>query len=402
MQPVETHDLSVYYGHGKTPRLGYDGDRPFDVASHFDGGKNVDSPTFDYLTEYTSVTIIVITIMNNQILPDELFSNVRLTSLAAVEESLVRVEALVYVNHHRLDALVLELLQTNQSAFPAVISCVQDDTFEILQRHISSLFSAEPQQFASSTAHRLLTNLSRFLHFVDLPHSASLDLIRSKYPVVDNATLVIESLVTTDFCEDVPVSKGRADFAALRATRTKQKGKSHNRKVSMVLDPKLFKIVGLELPLSRVEADNAILQLLGELKMISDHYLVYLRNPDIGTAIKANLVSCIEPRSNNALNEPNTSNEVVEASFVGDNSTAFSKVQPMKSALYFDSIADFGDWAIFLSPNAETDLRTKHKKDKISFDIRVRSAKVDVDSDVDLAPVSHGPGAGPQLSGRRT
>ncbi|KAJ3757218.1 hypothetical protein EV360DRAFT_46501, partial [Lentinula raphanica] len=58
-----------------------------------------------------------------------------------------------------------------------------------------------------------------------------------------------------------------------------------------------------------------------------------------------------------------------------DNPTAFSKVQPMKSALYFDSIADFGDWAIFISPNAETDLRTKHKKDKISFDIIIKKIK---------------------------
>jgi len=40
--------------------------------------------------------------------------------------------------------------------------------------------------------------------------------------------------------------------------------------------------------------------------------------------------------------------------------------------LYFDSVTGFGAWTILINQNAESELRGRYKKDKVSFDIIVK------------------------------
>ncbi|KAJ3739795.1 hypothetical protein DFH05DRAFT_1546449 [Lentinula detonsa] len=332
--------------------------------------------------------------MNTQILPDALFSSSRLTSLADVEEALAHSEALIYVNHHRLGTLIAELLQVHQNALPAVISCittvlplscasantslgVQDHAFNLIRAHVSSLFSAEPKLFTDSIALQLLTDLSHFLYFHDFLSSAfqSQDLIRDYYQIVENAVDVLNMLSTAEFVENISIPEDEEDrFLGIRVHR-KQKGKRHIRTKSKVLDPRPFKILDVEVPSSRVEADKLTLQVLKSLENILDFYLLYLRGTDIGTAIKTSFVSCAVAESAGIQDVVPGSHQENQTSPVEDTPLAFPKVQPMKSALHFDSIEGFGAWYIIISQNAETQLRTKHRKDKISFDIIIKKIK---------------------------
>ena len=54
---------------------------------------------------------------------------------------------------------------------------------------------------------------------------------------------------------------------------------------------------------------------------------------------------------------------------------AYPQVQPMKAALYFDSVNGFGQWRILISGNAYGDLRGMRKRDLNLFRITLKKIK---------------------------
>ncbi|KAH7874451.1 uncharacterized protein C8R40DRAFT_1108966 [Lentinula edodes] len=315
-------------------------------------------------------------ILPTQILPEALFLSSRMTSLAAVEAALTQFEALVNVNHQRLGILIAELLQTQQSALPLVISCVHDDAFNLLRAHISDLFQ-EPKLFGESVALELLLNLSHFLYFHDMPPSIlqSQDLIRTYYPTVQNAPVVLKSLSIAEFSEESSIPEDEQVSSFGIRVRRKQKGQKHTRTKSKALDPKPFKSLGLEVPSTRFDAEKLTLQVLKTLENIFNFYLDLVRDTNIGTAIKTSFISQTAVDPTTYQNLTSSARQEDQAPTEDVTQLAFPKVQPMKSALHFDSIDGFGEWSIFISQNADTELRIRHRRDKTSFDIIVKKIK---------------------------
>jgi hypothetical protein len=56
-------------------------------------------------------------------------------------------------------------------------------------------------------------------------------------------------------------------------------------------------------------------------------------------------------------------------------SSAYPMVQPMKAALYFDSVVGFGEWRILISTRADRDLREARRMDAKSFKIIIKKIK---------------------------
>jgi hypothetical protein len=54
---------------------------------------------------------------------------------------------------------------------------------------------------------------------------------------------------------------------------------------------------------------------------------------------------------------------------------AYPQVQPMKAALYFDSVEGFGQWRILISGRADRHLRETRKKDTNLFRITLKKIK---------------------------
>jgi hypothetical protein len=54
---------------------------------------------------------------------------------------------------------------------------------------------------------------------------------------------------------------------------------------------------------------------------------------------------------------------------------AYPQVQPMKAALYFDSVEGFGQWRILISGRADRNLRETRKKDANLFRITLKKIK---------------------------
>ncbi|KAJ4470931.1 hypothetical protein J3R30DRAFT_3531939 [Lentinula aciculospora] len=310
-------------------------------------------------------------------LPDDIFSSSSLTSSTAIEAALAQFEAILNANRQRPGIIISELLQTQANVLPLVISGVHEDTFNLIRTHVCSLFQVEPSLFVDSIAFQLLTNLSKFLVLQDLPPSVFLsqDVVRKYYSIVENAPGVLKTLSTADFAERISLPEYEEGTSKGIRINRKQKEKKHARVKSRVLDPKPFKKLCLEVPSSRAEAEKLTSRLLKLLEDILDSYLNNLRSTDIGIAIKKNFIPCVVANPTtiqNALPEPHQDNPILTTA---DVPVAFPKVQPMKSALHFDSIDGFGEWSIFISPNADTELRIRHKRDKTSFNITVKKIK---------------------------
>ncbi|KAJ3758111.1 hypothetical protein EV360DRAFT_83381 [Lentinula raphanica] len=324
-------------------------------------------------------------------LPEDLLSRSRLTSSAAIDAAVAELEALVNANRHRLDILIADLLQNHQHAIPLVFSCVQDNAFNLIQTHIIGLFEAESDLVADSLVLELLTNLSQFMYFHDLPPSVAQhqELLRNYYPTIQNALIVLKLLNKANFGEVVPETHDEDkedEFLDGIRIRRKKKATRHTRAKSKVLDPKPFKSLGLQIPSNQVEARTIAIQLLQSLKFILDEHLNLLRTHEIRAAIKTSftqaLVAADAMAAQDMAAQDMAAQDIADAPVQEyktlsseDIPSAFPKVQPMKAALHFDSVDGFGEWPIYIGQNADADLRIKHRRDKTSFDIIVKKIK---------------------------
>ncbi|KAF9067282.1 hypothetical protein BDP27DRAFT_1328979 [Rhodocollybia butyracea] len=312
-------------------------------------------------------------ILHTNLYPDDLFSSSRLTTAAAVEDSLAQFELVVQANFKRPDVLIAAFLQHHQHALPLVFSCIHEDIFNHLFRdYIYTLFRGETRAFVESFALQLLTKLSHFLYFHESPLSSLK--VQECYRNIEAAVSVFKMLLTADFVDDRLVTE--EDSTRIRARKHKQKPKRHEQTKSkaFVLDTKPFEVLGLQAPSTRTDADSISVVLLDILKDILNFYLSSFRLEDFASAIKLSFISCSvsEPLTHE---KPTSELNSETTTLTEDVSVAYPRIQPMKSALHFDSIAGFGEWRIFISANADNELRSRRKKDRTSFDIIVKKIK---------------------------
>lgn len=107
---------------------------------------------------------------------------------------------------------------------------------------------------------------------------------------------------------------------------------------------------------------------------IFQHYLTLIRRPEFVKAIRVSYI----PRAPSKTDEP--APESVDDKFVivadtGAVPSAYPIVQPMKAALYFDSVDGFGEWRILISTRADKNLREARKKTPEIFRIIIKKIK---------------------------
>ncbi|KAF5377115.1 hypothetical protein D9757_008781 [Collybiopsis confluens] len=304
---------------------------------------------------------------------NDLFSSSRLTSLAAVDESLSKFEVAISINFHHPENLLAELLSHQPQALPLVFSCINEDAFIPLKTHVYGAFQSENKLLTDSMAFKVLVNLSHFFCFH--PTATSIIKAQDHYRTVEGAAALLQLLSTMDFMQETPpLEEEVEDFGVRVRIRGKKQKKPSRARLSKAVDPKPFKNLDLQIPLDQTEADQIKNHLLRILESILDFYLLNLRDEEFSAAIKIASVSL-------SIVESETTQATASDSFEGGATVveftpaAFPKIQPMKSALYFDSVEGFGEWSIFISQKAEAEIRSRHRKDQHSFDIIVKKIK---------------------------
>ncbi|PBK59143.1 hypothetical protein ARMSODRAFT_1027641 [Armillaria solidipes] len=134
---------------------------------------------------------------------------------------------------------------------------------------------------------------------------------------------------------------------------------------AMTLVEKYFDIVNVDMPETSSHASALVDHLLQSQKDTLKFYSELIRHPEISISLKERCITSAFPIEE----ERNASGSVVQLP------SAHPIVQPMKSALYFDTAEGFGDWTVIISTNADNFLRSTHKKDLFTFNITVKKIK---------------------------
>ncbi|EIN13316.1 P-loop containing nucleoside triphosphate hydrolase protein [Punctularia strigosozonata HHB-11173 SS5] len=243
----------------------------------------------------------------------------------------------------------------------------------------------------------------------------SLDDLRRRLQRVQTASPVLEVLSTTIFPESGPSSHAPAcrnspedtfleveeddDDEALslgvnitlkRKSQRENKQKRGKRPRQKTIDkgPNLkaselnaFRAYGAPVPQTRREADVLRHEVLDELRQSLTWYLEVVRWPQtheaVLNAINEELSNPHQPNSSTNEDTRMASPELSRKNLESESETpaAYPMVQPMKAALYFDSVEGFGEWRILVSTRADKKLRETRKKDRETFRIIVKKIK---------------------------
>ncbi|THU96851.1 hypothetical protein K435DRAFT_754482 [Dendrothele bispora CBS 962.96] len=302
-----------------------------------------------------------------------------LTSIDAVNDALIAFETTV--SRESLEDTLNLFIEKNRSHYlPLLFSNINEHTLP-LQQWIIDSFPLESNAFLRSVHYKLLLHFSDFFFFsspISFDRETELDL-SFRHRMIHKVSDLLECLSTLNFVDESPIRENLETPEDSWFVRQPQKQRKKMRKAAQtanaeLLDKRLFEAVEYEIPNSRKEANDLVRIVLNEQRGFFESYLAYLHIKDIVDVIKER--SVVVPES--ATDDSSLilrADDSPTLDVVDEVPAAYPKVQPLKSALYFDTVAGFGEWTILINQNAHNDLRIRHKKDKTSFDIIVKKIK---------------------------
>jgi hypothetical protein len=217
------------------------------------------------------------------------------------------------------------------------------------------------------------------------------------YVVLSNC--VLQALVTIIQSSPSEVDVGSSDeeeFPIMKRKKSSQKARKYarrSRQMTKPVDPTPFQALQLEVPTSHSEAKLIALVILSKQKrmlmvivfyspfltsrltLFFQSHLCLFRLESLSGILKRNYIPPaivdVPVEDDGALaNRPDQDIDILE-----EVPAAFPQVQPMKAALYFDSVEGFGQWRILISGRADRNLRELRKKDANLFRITLKKIK---------------------------
>ncbi|THU96852.1 hypothetical protein K435DRAFT_965733 [Dendrothele bispora CBS 962.96] len=298
----------------------------------------------------------------------DFFASAPLTSVEIIDDALANFECAV--DKYNFERALRGLIENEQShILPLILSNLNP-----LRGWITESFPTDPSTFAMSVHHELLLKLSTFFLVTDLPIQQGID-TSFQYSVIPKIPGLLKALCTLEFV--VEVDQGNATASSPQSAKRGQKQKKKNKRAeakSRALDEKLFHELKLDLklPESKEDANDAAALILVQQKTFLELYLDNLHAEGIAETLKVlSVVPIDEAQPPPADNKPQVEFDDKPLPVP----SAYPKVQPIKSALYFDSVTGFGAWTILINQNAESELRVRHKRDRTSFNVIVKKIR---------------------------
>ncbi|KAI9453660.1 hypothetical protein BJY52DRAFT_1288007 [Lactarius psammicola] len=261
----------------------------------------------------------------------------------------------------RTDTLsfVLEVALELRGCTELLLSSLSQDRFTFVLNWVDNGFPHNLDDYSpKAICPKLLSTISVSLLFLQSPNKDDLaqDLDAShQYVVLSNS--VLQALVTIIQSSSSEINGGSSDEEAIPITKRKkasqkaQKYARRGRQTTKPVDSTPFRALRLEshLRLFRLESLSEALK------------KNYIPPVVVDAAIEDNVALA------------NRSDQDVE--ILAEVPAAYPQVQPMKAALYFDSVEGFGQWRILISGRADRNLREMRKKDPNLFRITLKKIK---------------------------
>ncbi|KAK0464820.1 P-loop containing nucleoside triphosphate hydrolase protein [Armillaria novae-zelandiae] len=220
-------------------------------------------------------------------------------------------------------------------------------------------FPAEATNYDATIQHKIISYLSTELDSSDFVEDKELC---AKYrKVTDITPKVLQYLVS--FLR--PIDIGSEDYnRKSKAKQPQKKPQEPKREGATTLVKKYFDVLNVNIPETSSEASALVDYVLQSQKETLKFYLELLCRPGVSLSLKEHYVTSAFPIED-GKNVPGSAVEPF----------AYPIVQPMKSALYFDTAEGFGQWTVVVSSDADNFLRSTHKKDIFTFNVTVKKIK---------------------------
>ncbi|KAF7306321.1 UvrD-like helicase ATP-binding domain-containing protein [Mycena indigotica] len=241
---------------------------------------------------------------------------------------------------------------------------------------VLSHFPTKPQDFNGSLVARVLSDLSVFFllaHKITNINDNHHILVKEALIVLQTIAQQIMNLKTKS--SHATTSKHGKVVMSLNGlnhkSRVRHQRTPRNAGPEVLLDIAPFERLGIGLPKSLEEFEQAEALIISTQKSILEAYLESLRLPHVWESLKSACLQTEMPESEPEIDaEVNDREDGPAVDIHVDNDTPFHVIQTIKfSAIYRKRIAGFGDWDINLAPQAEQQFRTLNKQDKALFNV---------------------------------
>ncbi|KAK7688198.1 hypothetical protein QCA50_008568 [Cerrena zonata] len=269
-------------------------------------------------------------------------------------------------------------LMSVRHLFQLVFSAVGEPPAEFIQEFIFQSYPTTAYEFGGSQVQRLLEDLAHFAVAFSLMPSAA-ELFRSVQ--FGTQALMIISTVFDNILENdteqpnSPVSPSSPTRRRRNFSHASQREQRKARiKTSIVIDPKPFNDLSVDVPTSKDEADDLAQKILTNQRHLLEQYFSSLRDPALFNTIQSVYIPVAFPDP-----EPDSETPAVAGSdstedqhTIPPTPSVFPMVQPLRAALHFDSPEGFGEWRVMIPSSAHRDLRDAKRRNPKLFKIIVK------------------------------
>ncbi|KAH8981166.1 hypothetical protein EDB86DRAFT_3107306 [Lactarius hatsudake] len=263
-----------------------------------------------------------------------------------------------------------------------LLSSLSQDRFAVVLNWVDNVFPHDVDNYSpKAICHRLLSTISVSLLFLQSPNKNDLaqDLDAShQYVVHSNSVLQALVAIIQSSSGIDGISSDEEAFPMTKRKKGSQKAQKHarrSRQTSKPVDPTPFLALRFEIPSSHGEAKEMALGILSKQKSILMSHLCLFRLEFLSEILKRNYIPAAVMDAVVDDNGALANRSVRDIEILAEVPAAYPQVQPMKAALYFDSVDGFGQWRILISGRADRNLREMRKKDTNLFRITLKKIK---------------------------
>ncbi|KAK0232768.1 hypothetical protein IW262DRAFT_22523 [Armillaria fumosa] len=284
----------------------------------------------------------------------DLFSPEKLTSTDVLERALQELQCILTKDNFK--HVFQELLDNESPNILLLILSSLSETTSMTSWFLES-FPSEAEDYDVTVHYKTISCLSTEL--LSSPFVADKDLCARYYEAAQIAPKVLQYLDSflhsTDIRTQHHNKKGKAKPSQWKLLPVNRDDGA------TTLVGKYFNVLDVDIPKTSSQAYILVDHILQS----QQNTLKLLHRPEIYTSLKERFIISASPTEL----EKNTSGTLDKLR------SAYPMVQPMKSALYFDTAEGFGSWTVVISTNAGNVLRKAYKKNPPAFNAIIEKIK---------------------------
>ncbi|PBK79871.1 hypothetical protein ARMGADRAFT_1021286 [Armillaria gallica] len=288
----------------------------------------------------------------------DLFSPEKLTSTDALECALQELHSILTKNNFK--HVFQELFDNESPDTVLLVFSSLNETTSLTEWFLES-FPSEAADYDVTVHYKTIICLST--EILSSPFVADKELCAQHHEMAQIAPKALQYLDSFLHSIDIRTQHHNKKGKAKPSQRKLPQVKRDDGASTLV--KKYFDVLNVKIPKTSSQAAILVDHILQSQRDTLKFYLKLLRRPEISTSLKECFIVSASP----------IELEKSTSGIVASLPSAYPIVQPMKSALYFDTADGFGDWTVVISTNADKFLRRAHKKNLSAFNAIVEKIK---------------------------